>query len=168
MIFLEVVLFIESEDFIMEERLFRDTMSKFTTGITVVTIEHKNEVLGMTVNAFMSVSLEPKLIAISIDKKASMFEELKQADTFGVSILHADQKDISMHFASQLDSELEIDYEKRANVPVLKDALATISCNVNNKIEAGDHLIYLGEVIDLQISEHEKPLAYFNSSYQYF
>lgn len=54
----------------MDDRVYRDAMGKFATGITIVNTEYKDEIMGMTVNAFMSVSLDPKLIAISIDKKA--------------------------------------------------------------------------------------------------
>src|SRR5690625_6620049 len=60
----------------MDDRLFRDAMGKFATGITIVTTNYENEVMGMTVNAFMSISLEPKLIAISIDESASMYDIL--------------------------------------------------------------------------------------------
>ncbi|WP_368654925.1 flavin reductase family protein [Ornithinibacillus sp. 4-3] len=102
-------------------------MGKFATGITIVTLEDNHKILEMTVNAFMSVSLEPKLIAISIDESASVYEELQETDKFGISILSTEQQNISMYFAKQIE-EVTINYEYRDGVPILQDALATIIC----------------------------------------
>lgn len=139
-------------------------MGKFATGITIVTLEDNHKILEMTVNAFMSVSLEPKLIAISIDESASVYEELQETDKFGISILSAEQQNISMYFAKQIE-EVTINYEYRDGVPILQDALATITCHRQDKIEAGDHLIYIAEVTDLQLVEREDPLLYFSGKY---
>ncbi len=149
----------------MDDRLFRDAMGKFATGITVVTTDYNEEVIGMTVNAFMSISLEPKLIAISIDESASMYDILQETKKFGVSILTEEQKDLSMIFAKQIEKNQEIDYLHQDDIPVIKDSLVTISCHVQDMVKAGDHLIFIAEVSDIAINEGD-PLIYAGSKYQ--
>lgn len=149
----------------MDERLFRDAMGKFATGITIVTMDDHGETIGMTVNAFMSLSLQPKLIAVSIDKSASMYDKLNSTDKFGVSILSDKQKDLSMIFAKQKEKDREITYVEQDGVQVIENALATLSCTVKEKVEAGDHLIYIAEVTDLHISDGE-PVVYFGGKYR--
>lgn len=149
----------------MDERLFRDAMGKFATGITVVSMNDNGENIGMTVNAFMSISLDPKLIAVSIDERASMYDKLNNTEKFGVSILNENQKDLSMVFARQKEPEQEIAFIDQDGVPVLQDALATISCKVKDKIKAGDHLIYIAEVTALQVNDG-LPILYFGGQYR--
>lgn len=149
----------------MEERLFRDAMGKFATGITIVSIHDHGNNIGMTVNAFMSISLNPKLIAISIDERASMYHKLKQTEKFGVSILSEEQKDYSMIFARQKEKDRDISFFDQDGVPVLENALATLSCKVKEKVKAGDHLIYIAEVTDLAVQEGS-PVLYFDGNYR--
>src|SRR5699024_9851370 len=94
----------------IDHRLFREVMEKFATGITVVTTLNDQEIVGMTVNAFMSISLDPKLVAISIDESATMYNILPQTKQFGVSILRKEQKDLAMIFAKQKEKDRDIDY----------------------------------------------------------
>lgn len=149
----------------MDDRLFRDAMGKFATGITIVTADYNNEIIGMTVNAFMSISLEPKLIAISIDESASMYDKLQKTNKFGVSILKEEQEDISMIFAKQIEKDREINYLRQDDIPVIKDSLVTISCHVKEMVKAGDHLIFIAEVSDIAINEGD-PLIYAGSNYR--
>lgn len=149
----------------MDERLFRDAMGKFATGITVVTMNDNGNPIGMTVNAFMSISLNPKLIAVSIDKRASMYDKLNSIEKFGVSILSEEQKDLSMIFARQKEQDSEIKFLDQDGVPVLDQALATLSCSVQEKVIAGDHLIYIAEVTDITVREGE-PILYFGGKYR--
>ncbi|MGM8213691.1 flavin reductase family protein [Virgibacillus sp. W0430] len=152
----------------MNNRLFRDAMGKFATGITIVTMDDKGEAIGMTVNAFMSVSLDPKLIAVSIDHKASMYNKLQETKKFGVSILTEHQKDISMIFAKQIEKDKEIAYNQLNQIPVIKDAMVNLACKVTNCIEAGDHMIFIAEVTDLIMNENKQmPVLYFNGQYNY-
>jgi len=149
----------------MDDRLFRDAMGKFATGITIVTTNYENEVMGMTVNAFMSISLEPKLIAISIDESASMYDILQETKKFGVSILTKNQKDLSMIFAKQIEEDREINFLQQDDIPVIEDSFVTLSCHVQDMIKAGDHMIFIAEVSAIVINEGE-PLAYAESKYQ--
>jgi len=155
----------EREETTMDDRLFRDAMGKFATGITIVSIDYGGEILGMTVNAFMSVSLDPKLIAISIDEKASMYNKLQETKKFGVSILAEEQKDISMIFAKQKEKDREIPFIRLDDIPVIKDSIATLSCHVKETTKAGDHMIFIAEVTGLTMSE-KNPTLFFGGKYR--
>ncbi len=149
----------------IEERLFRDVMGKFATGITVVTVNNQGETKGMTVNSFMSVSLSPQLIAVSIDKKASMYPFIQNAAYFGVSILSEEQKDIAQIFAKQKTANKEIHYTKGIHhTPIISDALGTIICQQKENMIVGDHLVIFGEVLSLN-KEDKKPVLFFGGEY---
>ncbi|WP_096269774.1 flavin reductase family protein [Paucisalibacillus globulus] len=150
----------------MEERQFRNAMGRFATGITVVSLEYNNEIMAMTVNAFMSVSLSPKLIAISIDEKAKMYSKLGEVNEFGISILSSNQKDFSKIFAKQVESKEQIPFISLDGVPVLQEALAALSCRIVNSLKAGDHIVYIGEVTQYTTREVE-PIIFFNGKYRY-
>ncbi|WP_077326502.1 flavin reductase family protein [Virgibacillus siamensis] len=149
----------------MDSREFRNAMGKFATGITIVTTEYDGNTLGMTVNAFMSVSLEPKLIAISIDEKASMYDKLQKTKKFGISILNEDQKDFSMVFARQKEKDQVIPIVKQDGIPVIDGAIATLSCHVKETATAGDHMIFIAEVTDLNMNQGE-PIIFYSGKYR--
>ena len=149
----------------MDERQFRKAMGKFATGITVVSMEYNNEIMAMTVNAFMSVSLSPKLIAVSIDEKAWMYDKIGEVKSFGLSILSKEQENLSKIFAKQMESEEKVAFSSLDGVPVLQGAVSTLSCLVINTVKAGDHLIYIAEVTDYTINEQE-PVIYFSGKYR--
>lgn len=149
----------------MEKRLFRDAMGKFATGITIVSTDYQNDVIGITVNSFMSLSLDPTLIAISIDKTTSKYEIFQEADTFGISVLSENQKEESMIYANQKEAEKPVEFIDLAGTPVLDHALVQLSCEKQSAVEAGDHMIYIAKVNDLKISDGN-PLLYFSGSYQ--
>lgn len=140
-------------------------MGEFATGITVVTVPTKEDTKGMTVNAFMSLSLDPTLIAVSISNKASMLETLNQSDKFGISILAEEQQDLSMIFARQKEASQPVEFENINNTPVIKNALVQLGCEKENSVEAGDHTIFIGKVEEIQVREGQ-PLIYYNGNYQ--
>lgn len=149
----------------IDDRKFRDAMAQFTTGVTVVTTEYEDKIMGMTVNAFMSISLDPKIVAISIDEKAEMYDVFPKTNTFGVSILRDDQVDESMIFASQKEDNGTIEYNIHEGVPVLKDSLATIACDIVQSTKVGDHTVFFGQVKHIELKEGN-PLVYYGSDYQ--
>lgn len=149
----------------MEDRLFRTAMGKFATGVTVITTQTGDKVHGMTANAFVSVSLNPKLILVSIGENASINPLIKEAGTFAVSILNENQEELSAYFAGQIKEERKIDFETFNGIPVIKDALTNITCTVQNSVIAGDHTLYIGEVTDLRVQDGE-PLAFFEGKYK--
>ncbi|MCY7493674.1 flavin reductase family protein [Bacillus safensis] len=148
----------------MDERVFRNAMGKFATGVTVITTEQNGEIHGMTANAFMSVSLNPKLILISIDQRAKMLNKINEAGTFAVNILAEDQKELSMQFAGQLKEKKEAEFDYMSGIPVIKGALANIVCKIYRKHAAGDHTIFLGEVVDIELREGA-PLGFYEGKY---
>ncbi|KHE67449.1 flavin reductase family protein [Halobacillus sp. BBL2006] len=148
----------------MDDRMFRTAMGKFATGVTVIASEVEGQVHGMTANAFMSVSLDPKLILISIDKKARMNEVVKQSNQFTVNILSGDQKEMSMIFAGQIKENKNIEFDTFEGLPVIENSLVSLACNVYQAHEAGDHTLYIGEVINLNVQDGE-PLAFYEGKY---
>ncbi|MEK4029766.1 MULTISPECIES: flavin reductase family protein [Bacillaceae] len=148
----------------MDDRTFRNAMGKFATGVTVITTLLEGEAHGMTANAFMSVSLNPKLVLISIGEKAKMLDKINESGKFAVNILSDDQKELSMHFAGQTKEEREIEFDWVNELPVIKNALANIVCKVHSKQIAGDHTLFIGEVTDIVTSEGA-PLAFYEGKY---
>lgn len=150
----------------MDDRQFRNAMGKFATGVTVVLTEVDGNVHGMTANAFMSVSLNPKLVVISIDERAQMLEKIKQSKTFSVNILAAGQKEMSMIFAGQKKNEDQnIVFDRLGDFPVLPGAIAQITCEVSASHVEGDHTLFIGKVTDLHLEDAE-PLIYFSGKYR--
>ncbi|MCM3568066.1 flavin reductase family protein [Neobacillus mesonae] len=149
----------------MDDRQFRQAMGKFATGVTVITTEVDGEAHGMTANAFMSVSLVPKLIVISVGERAQMLEKIKQSKKFAVNILSGEQQEYSMLFAGQIKEKREVNFDRLADLPVLTGAIAQVACEVVNEHVEGDHTLFIGKVIDLQVEE-EEPLLFFNGKYR--
>jgi flavin reductase (DIM6/NTAB) family NADH-FMN oxidoreductase RutF len=149
----------------MDDRIFRQAMGKFATGVTVITTEVDGEVHGMTANAFMSVSLSPKLVAVSIGEKAHMLEKIIKTKRYAVNILAAEQEHISMIFAGQIKERQNVAFDTLDGLPVIKAAPAQIICEVVNVHVEGDHSLFIGRVTNIHLEEHE-PLLFFNGKYR--
>ncbi|RFU64942.1 flavin reductase family protein [Peribacillus glennii] len=148
----------------MDDKTFRNAMGKFATGVTVISTFVDGEEHGMTANAFMSVSLNPKLVLISIGEKARMLDKINEAGTFAVNILSEEQKEYSMYFAGQIKEQRNIEFGTLNGMPVIKDALANIVCKVHSKHIAGDHTLFIGEVTELVLRDGA-PLTFFEGKY---
>jgi flavin reductase (DIM6/NTAB) family NADH-FMN oxidoreductase RutF len=147
---------------------FRTALSKFASGVTVVTLKDKNGKLhGITVSAFSSVSLDPPLILVCIDNDTGSHYAFNQSKRFVVNILSAGQSEHSNQFASQIpDKFVNIHHhEGLAGVPVLKDALVSLECRLTQEFVAGDHTIFVGEIEKAHINEGE-PLVYYHGAYR--
>lgn len=149
----------------MDDRQFRNAMGKFATGVTVVLTEVAGDVHGMTANAFMSVSLNPKLVVISIAEKAQMLEKIKQSKSFSVNILASDQQELSMIFAGQAKKQQEIVFDRLEGIPVLPGTVAQITCAVSAEHVEGDHTLFIGRIININLMDFE-PLIYFSGKYR--
>lgn len=149
----------------MDDRQFRTAMGKFATGVTVIATDLDGDVHGMTANAFMSVSLDPKLVVISIGEKARILEKIKQSKTFSVNILGADQQELSMIFAGQLKEHREVEFDRLDGKPVLKGAVAQIACEVSAEHLEGDHTLFIGRVTDIHLEDAE-PLVFYSGKYR--
>lgn len=150
----------------IDPREFRSTLGRFATGITVITTLQHGEVIGMTANAFISVSLEPPLILVSVDKKAHMHQALLQADRYGVSMLAENQQSLSNHFAGRPDNHEDIRFEERLGMPLLADCIAYIVATIVEAHPAGDHTLFIGQV---ELLEHHpgNPLLYYGGQYRH-
>ncbi|GIO20434.1 flavin oxidoreductase [Oceanobacillus oncorhynchi subsp. incaldanensis] len=148
----------------MDSREFRNAMGKFATGVTVITTNDGTNTHGMTANAFMSISLDPKLITISIDNKANMLQKIKASGQYAVNFLSDKQQDISMNFAGQKKKEDGVDFGDVQGVPVIKDALASVVCDVDQEIVVGDHTLFIGKVKDVKVTEGN-PLTFYCGKY---
>lgn len=141
---------------------FKEVMGNYPTGVTVVTtVDESGAPLGLTVNSFASVSIDPLLILWSIDKQVSSYEPFIKASHFAVNILAEDQSDICMLFATKgTDRFGNTDWKlSEHNLPILAGVAGVLQCKTVQMIEAGDHTILIGEVIDIQ-SDDKAPLLY--------
>lgn len=149
----------------MDDRQFRTAMGRFATGVTVIATEVEGDVHGMTANAFMSVSLDPKLVVISIGEKAKILIKIKESKTFTVNILAADQQELSMVFAGQLKQHMEVEFGRLDGKPVLPGAVAQIACEVSAEHIEGDHTLFIGKVTDIHLEDKE-PLIFYSGKYR--
>lgn len=149
----------------MDDQAFRQAMGKFTTGVTVITTKANGEIHGMTANAFMSVSLNPKLILISIDEKANMKKYVETAGKFAISILSNTQKEMSAYFAGQIKEKRTIEFDIFNEMPVIKNAITYVTCTVNKSVQAGDHTLFIGKVTDSAVRSGG-PLIFYEGKYK--
>lgn len=126
-------------------RAYRRCLSRFATGVCVVTYQTPAGPRGMTINSFTSVSLEPALVVISVAKDANSFEALKDRP-FTINILSAGQIDLALRFAGKPRSEGVVPWTKNAATPRMDGCVAWIDCTPWARYEAGDHELFLGEV----------------------
>ena len=148
----------------IDTQLFRKILSRFATGVTVITVAHREHVHGMTANAFMSVSLNPRLVLISVGHNAQMYKLLGADSLYGVSVLSDDQEGLSRHFGGRPVNGLEIAFVHEQGVPLLKGAIAHMVARVVDAHEAGDHTLFIGEVQYMQ-GRHGSPLLFYAGSY---
>ena len=146
----------------------RQALSQFATGVTVITSFRKSgELHGLTANAFTSVSLEPPLLLICVDKKADSYPCFDEVGVFTVNILATDQEALSRRFAVSGGNKFEgVAYHLGGNgAPILEGTLGHIECRVTARHEGGDHTIYVGAVQEAETREH-KPLLFFRGGYR--
>ena len=152
----------------IEKNELRRVMGHFATGVTVITsIRSSGEMHGLTANAFTSVSLIPPLLLVCIDKKAESYPCFDESKVFTVNVLAADQEALSRRFAVTGGDKFEgVSYKVGANgAPILDGALAFLECKVTQKIDGGDHTIYIGEIEQAETKEG-KPLLFFRGGYR--
>lgn len=149
-------------------RAFRDALGMFATGITVVATRAPNgEPIGLTVNSFNSVSLDPPLIVWSLANTLPCREVFEACEYYSVNVLAADQMHLSQIFASRSDDKfagLEID-EGLYGVPLLKGCCARFECRNIARHPGGDHVLFISEVVRFD-REAREPLIYFGGAYR--
>ena len=150
--------------------LFRGTLSNWASGVTVVTSRRGEDVRGMTASAFCSVSLDPPLVLVCVDKSAIFHDFVAKSGTFAINMLGRDQEEISRACASRKVEESRrlqgVPYHEEATgSPVLDHAIGYLDCKVEHVYEGGDHTIFVGRVEAAGARDGE-PLLYFRSAYR--
>jgi len=143
---------------------FRAALGRFATGVTIITAQNQGQTHGMTANAFVSVSLDPPLVLVSLDNRSYMHRIFPGATRFGISVLKEDQEQLSNHFAGRSVDGLHIRFTSREDIPVLEGALAYFVVEVIDIHPAGDHTLYIGQVEYFEARD-EKPLLFYAGKY---
>lgn len=147
---------------------FRALMASFAAGVTVVTTrDGAGGLWGLTATAFSSLSLDPPLCLVCIDRRTASHRPLADSRRFAVSVLTDQQQDVSNHFASKLaDKFAGVAWQPGpvTEVPVLSEALAWMECDVDAIHEGGDHDIFVGRIVSAHVRDG-KPLVYWRGSY---
>jgi flavin reductase (DIM6/NTAB) family NADH-FMN oxidoreductase RutF len=147
---------------------FRRTLGHLATGVTLVTTRTAEHVHGMTANAVTSVSLDPPLILICLDRKARMAKFVEESGRFGVNLLGEQQAPISRYFARSWHSPQppEHRFEEWAGVPYLAGSLGALSCRTTQIIDGGDHLVVIARVAGIRVDNPAgAPLLYYRGKY---
>jgi flavin reductase (DIM6/NTAB) family NADH-FMN oxidoreductase RutF len=151
---------------------FRRIMGCFATGVGVVTTDNDGRLHGLTANSITSVSLDPMLLLVCVDKAAHGHAELRRCRSFGISILASDQRDISNLFAKTGEPELGslrgVPYRRgESGCPLVDGAIAHFECLPHAELDAGDHTIFVGRVLHGEAGRQDVgPLLYFRGGYR--
>jgi flavin reductase (DIM6/NTAB) family NADH-FMN oxidoreductase RutF len=148
-----------------DDRVFRAALGRFTTGVIVLTTGPRRTPHAMTANAFMSGSLEPPLVVVSVGKKARMHVRLAGSRRFGISVLDQAQEPASRHFAGQTVAGFAPAFVELGGVPVLAHAAVTIAARIKRRHGCGDHTLFVGEVEKLAVNDAAPPLLYYEGRY---
>ena len=151
----------------VSEADFRNALSRFPSGVTVVTTKDAaGNLHGITVSAFCSVSLAPPMVLICIEKATASHDSFAESGVFVVNVLSELQRHLSERFAAPADDKFsDVEFHPGiAGVPVLNHALANVECRLKNAYDGGDHTIFLGEVERVTIGDGD-PLVYFHHDY---
>lgn len=148
----------------IDTRQFRNALGRFASGVTVLTAEYEEKTHGMTANAFVSVSLDPPLILVSLDNRSNMHRILPHVRRFGISVLAEDQDAVSNHFAGRTVPELHIRHVYRKGLPLIGGAVAYFVVEVTDIHPAGDHTLYIARVDHFEANEG-RPLLFYGGRY---
>lgn len=149
----------------------RSTMRSWATGVTVVTSQHSGIRHGMTVNSFTSVSLEPPLVMVSLERISRTHKLVEKAGIFGITVLADFQLDVSDCFAGRYTEQEDRfsnlkTFTMVTGAAFIEGGLAFMDCRVVSTFEAGTHTLFIGEVVATRLGNGDKPLIRFNRSYR--
>ncbi len=150
-----------------DSQIQRKILSRFATGVTVVTTVHGDEQCGMTANAFASLSLDPPLVLVAVAKQAQMHAHLTASRCFAVNILDQSQEDLSQRFAKPGPKNFA-DITLRTGEtgsPIFEAGLGWLDCRLHSILPGGDHDIFVGQIV---AGDHRdgQPLLYFSGKYR--
>lgn len=147
-------------------RDFREAMGRFASGVVVITTQQGDDAHAMTATAFMSGSLEPPLIVVSVDANARMHEKILACGRFGVSVLAQEQQDASNCFAGRVVEGYVPEFQRLASVPVLAGASVQLAAELKHSYPCGDHTLFVGAILKLVLADNTpNPLVYHSGGY---
>jgi flavin reductase (DIM6/NTAB) family NADH-FMN oxidoreductase RutF len=152
----------------IESQELRRVMGHFATGVTVITTKDQSgKPNGLTANAFMSLSLNPPLVVISVDKGATCYACFELQNAFTVNFLSEDQEEISRLFATKgADKFADLKWHAGRNgAAIIDGALGHVECTISECHDGGDHTIVVGEIVNASATG-ERPLLFFKGKYQ--
>jgi flavin reductase (DIM6/NTAB) family NADH-FMN oxidoreductase RutF len=156
----------------MDTAAFRRLMGQFATGVCVVSANDRasqsgGDIAGITVNSFVSVSLEPLLVCWSLGNDSSQFALWTETENFAISILAQDQADLARRYATRGSRDLDPrDFERTTHgLPVIAGALGYLECRQWSIYPAGDHTMVLGEVIGMHQAPCGRPLTFYGGAF---
>lgn len=147
---------------------FRTVMGHFATGIAIITAAHAEGPVGLTVQSFTSLSLDPPLVCFAPAKSSSSYPRIKAAGAFCVNILGEHQEALCRVFAqSGADKFAGVGYDlaPTSRAPRLHDTLAWVDCTLEAEHDAGDHLVVIGRVSDMGVADEGRPLLFYRGGY---
>ncbi|MGF7162140.1 flavin reductase (DIM6/NTAB) family NADH-FMN oxidoreductase RutF [Rhodoligotrophos appendicifer] len=154
----------------IDQRDLRNAFGTFATGVTVVTtMDAEGQPRGFTANSFSSVSLDPPLVLVCLARSASSYPAFMSTDQFAINILAEDQKDVSGAFASRTGAKFDsVSWTGHTTgSPIIDGATSWLDCTMHQRIDAGDHVILVGAVVDYAYSGRS-PLGYCRGAYVTF
>jgi len=150
-------------------RNFRDALGHFATGVAIITAKGPDGApIGLTVNSFASVSLDPPLVLWSLDRTSDRFATFMQAEHYAVNILGDANQTLSHRLSRK--GEITLEGEPLSigahGVPMLSCAIASFACRIEHRYDGGDHVIFVGRVLDFSHTSHGRPLVYYRGRYR--
>lgn len=150
---------------VVDPKLLRASMGLFATGVTVITYLADGKPAGMTANAFMSVSLEPPLVLVSVRASSRFNQSVSHGVRYGINFLAESQRTLSAHFGGRPMEGMEAPFIWQRDTPLLDGSLVHIVSRTVDVHPAGDHILYIGEVEYVRFGEHSRPLVFYSGKY---
>lgn len=149
-----------------DAKSFRALMGRFATGVTVVTYACDGQPAGMTVNGFLSVSMRPPLVLVSVRSQSRFTGHMGIGSRYGVNLLAERQQYLSAHFAGRPDESVHPAFWNQPTLPMLEGCLGYVMATVTDIHPAGDHLLYVGAVDQLVLGSDAAPLIFYGGRYK--
>lgn len=147
---------------------FREALSRFASGVTVVTtIDGDERQWGFTANAFCSLSIDPPLVLVCLDESAECYQTFMNAERFMINILPTYHEQLALRFAKKgTDKFVGGGFlADQTGLPILQDAIGTLRCAAHARLDGGDHIILIGRVEEAEHRDDAPPLLYFRGGF---
>jgi flavin reductase (DIM6/NTAB) family NADH-FMN oxidoreductase RutF len=152
----------------IDGRQLRNALGHFATGVCIVTAATESGPIGLTINSFASVSLDPPLVLWSLDRASDRAEAFHIIDRFAINVLPEDMKELSTRLATKGAHAVPDDVlvKEPHGVPVIAGALARFVCRIETRHDGGDHVIVVGRVEEFTHVHEGRPLVYYRGAYR--